>query len=317
MESGASESRKAFFVERISHCQPASNPINNGAGNGVCRPEKGKPPDRFSADNSCEAAWRIVPRLEHFMIAYLWVAFGGALGSVARFWFSGFIADRMGGTFPWGTLLVNVTGSFVIGFFATLTGPEGRWLAHSNTRIFFMTGICGGYTTFSSFSLQTLELVRGGEWLRAGVNCVGVRRALPDRRLARLRAGRGPQLNQRLLICKSPTKPFCCESSSAKATASSTTRSTKRSCSRRARRISPAPRSCAARWVSANPAACTPPKSCASPWTCPWSSKSWTARKKSAPSCPTLDGMLGGGLVTMEKVQVIDYRAGNSADKKE
>ena len=107
-----------------------------------------------------------------FMIAYLLVAFGGALGSVARFWFSGFIADRMGGTFPWGTLLVNISGSFVIGFFSTVTGPEGRWLAQSNTRIFFMTGICGGYTTFSSFSLQTLDLARGGEWFRAGMNCV-------------------------------------------------------------------------------------------------------------------------------------------------
>ncbi|MDB6122342.1 MAG: CrcB protein [Pedosphaera sp.] len=109
---------------------------------------------------------------------YSLIAFGGALGSVARFWFSGFIAHQSakhflwGETFPWGTLLVNITGSFVIGFFATLTGPDGRWLISSPGRQFFMIGICGGYTTFSSFSLQTLELMREGDWLKAGVNSV-------------------------------------------------------------------------------------------------------------------------------------------------
>jgi len=106
------------------------------------------------------------------MLTYLLVAAGGALGSVARFWFSGFVSDRMGETFPWGTLLVNITGSFVIGFFFTLTGPGGQWLAQSNTRIFFMIGICGGYTTFSSFSLNTLNLMQSGQWLRAGANCL-------------------------------------------------------------------------------------------------------------------------------------------------
>src|SRR5207247_5837935 len=89
------------------------------------------------------------------MIAYLWIAIGGALGSVARFWFSGFVARQFGETFPWGTILVNVSGSFVIGFFATLASPDGRWLVPAGFRQFFMIGICGGYTTFSSFSLQT------------------------------------------------------------------------------------------------------------------------------------------------------------------
>jgi fluoride exporter len=103
-------------------------------------------------------------------MSYLWVAFGGALGSVARFWCSGFAAAHFGETFPWGTLLVNVAGSFVIGFFAALTGPDGRWLAASHTREFVMIGVCGGYTTFSSFSLQTLSLVQDGEWFRAGAN---------------------------------------------------------------------------------------------------------------------------------------------------
>jgi len=106
------------------------------------------------------------------MLTYLWVGLGGALGSVARYWASGWIAKHFGETFPWGTLLVNVTGSLVIGFFATVTSAEGRWLAASELRMFFMVGLCGGYTTFSAFSLQTLHLARDGDWLRAGANTV-------------------------------------------------------------------------------------------------------------------------------------------------
>ncbi len=79
-------------------------------------------------------------------------------------------ADLIGETFPWGTLLVNIVGSFIIGFFATLTGPDGRIFAGSLLRQFVMVGICGGYTTFSSFSLQTLNQMNDGEWLRAGAN---------------------------------------------------------------------------------------------------------------------------------------------------
>ena len=104
------------------------------------------------------------------MLAYLWVAIGGALGSVARFWFSGLVARQFGETFPWGTLLVNTSGSLVIGFFGALTDPQGRWFAAPAMRQFFMIGICGGYTTFSSFSLQTLNLLRDREWLYAGGN---------------------------------------------------------------------------------------------------------------------------------------------------
>jgi len=105
-----------------------------------------------------------------FMLNYLLVGIGGAAGSILRFWFSGVIANRFGETFPWGTLLVNISGSFVIGFFATVTGTEGRWLIGPSGRNFFMTGICGGYTTFSSFSLQTLNLARENEWLYAAMN---------------------------------------------------------------------------------------------------------------------------------------------------
>ena len=106
------------------------------------------------------------------MLAYLWVAIGGALGSVARFWASGLVASRVGETFPWGTIIVNVTGCLIIGFFNTITGTEGRLLASPSVRTFFMVGICGGYTTFSSFSLQTLTLAKNGEWLQAGANIV-------------------------------------------------------------------------------------------------------------------------------------------------
>lgn len=106
------------------------------------------------------------------MVTYLWIALGSALGGVARYWCSGFVAERIGETFPWGTLTVNVAGSFIIGFFATLTAPDGRLLMGSNARQFVMVGILGGYTTFSSFSLQTLALARDGEWLRAGGNIV-------------------------------------------------------------------------------------------------------------------------------------------------
>ena len=104
------------------------------------------------------------------MLNYLLVGIGSAIGGIARYWASGLIANRYGGSFPWGTLLVNVTGSFAIGLFGTLTAPEGRWLVGPSGRNFFMTGICGGYTTFSSFSLQTLNLAQDEQWLYAVEN---------------------------------------------------------------------------------------------------------------------------------------------------
>jgi fluoride exporter len=91
---------------------------------------------------------------------------------VARYWCSGVAARMFGETFPWGTLFVNVTGSFLIGFFATLTGPDGRIFAGSTMRQFVMLGIFGGFTTFSSFSLQTLNLVQDGELLHASGNII-------------------------------------------------------------------------------------------------------------------------------------------------
>jgi fluoride exporter len=107
------------------------------------------------------------------MASYFWIAIGGALGSVARYWCAVVAARLFGETFPWGTLIVNIVGSFIIGFFATLTGPDGRFVAGTLVRQFVMIGICGGYTTFSAFSLQTLDLIQDGDWLRAGGNIVG------------------------------------------------------------------------------------------------------------------------------------------------
>jgi CrcB protein len=103
-------------------------------------------------------------------MAYLWVALGSALGGMARYWCSGLAARLIGESFPWGTLIVNVVGSFVIGVFAALTVSEGRFLIPSDIRIFVTVGFCGGYTTFSSFSVQTLALMREGEWVASAAN---------------------------------------------------------------------------------------------------------------------------------------------------
>ena len=107
------------------------------------------------------------------MATYLWIALGSAIGGVARYGASSLIANAVGQTFPWGTLIVNISGSFVIGFFAMLTGPDGRVVVSGDMRQFVMIGLCGGYTTFSSFSLQTLNLLRDGQVVGAGWNIAG------------------------------------------------------------------------------------------------------------------------------------------------
>lgn len=104
---------------------------------------------------------------------YLWIGIGSALGGMARYWCTVAAARLLGETFPWGTLAVNVAGSWLIGFFATLTGPDGRIFVGSTARQFVMIGLCGGFTTFSSFSLQTLNLLHDGEWIEAGGNIAG------------------------------------------------------------------------------------------------------------------------------------------------
>jgi len=102
----------------------------------------------------------------------IWVGVGGAFGSLCRFWLAMLTDAYIDSRFPWATVAANISGCLLIGFFATLTGPDGRLLVSPLTRQFVMIGICGGYTTFSSFSLQTLTLAQSGDWFRAGANVV-------------------------------------------------------------------------------------------------------------------------------------------------
>jgi fluoride exporter len=109
----------------------------------------------------------------HSWTAYFLVGIGGALGSMARFGLSVFVGERVQGNFPWGTFLVNIIGSFVIGALAAVADQPGRFSLSPAMRQLLMVGICGGFTTFSSFSIQTLELMRGGQPLYAAANVVG------------------------------------------------------------------------------------------------------------------------------------------------
>jgi fluoride exporter len=103
-------------------------------------------------------------------MSYVVVIGGGGIGAGLRFALSNFIASRYGESFPLGTLIVNISGCFLIGLIAALSDPDGKLFLSSTTRQFLMIGIMGGYTTFSSFSLQTLNLARDGEWFSVGLN---------------------------------------------------------------------------------------------------------------------------------------------------
>jgi CrcB protein len=104
-------------------------------------------------------------------MSYLWVMIGSALGGVLRYALTR-IAIPISYNVPWGTILINALGSFAIGYFGTLTLQTGRYPVSDNLRLFVMVGICGGFTTFSSFSLQTFDLLRSGAWGRAMLNVV-------------------------------------------------------------------------------------------------------------------------------------------------
>ena len=114
------------------------------------------------------AAKATVDKMRHAALLYGCVAAGSVLGGVARYLAA--LAIQLGPPFPWATLFVNVTGSFIIGFYAALSGPDGRLFASVRQRQFVITGFCGGYTTFSTFSLETFTLLQGGMVQTASLN---------------------------------------------------------------------------------------------------------------------------------------------------
>jgi CrcB protein len=106
-------------------------------------------------------------------MSYLWVTVGSALGGLLRFTIGKLLLSfDVSVGFPIGTVFINVFGSFIIGYFGTLTLHSGRYPTSDNVRLFVMVGLCGGFTTFSSFSLQTFDLARSGAWGRVVANIV-------------------------------------------------------------------------------------------------------------------------------------------------
>lgn len=104
-------------------------------------------------------------------MSYLWVTVGSALGGLLRYTLTRLTLSISNG-FPFGTVMINIIGCFIIGYFGTLTLHCGRYAVSSNLRLFVMVGICGGFTTFSSFSLESFDLLRSGEWGRAMANII-------------------------------------------------------------------------------------------------------------------------------------------------
>jgi fluoride exporter len=104
------------------------------------------------------------------MTKYLMVAMGGALGSVLRFWVGGYVSNRLGTRFPYGTFLINVTASFLIGFILTLLAERTHW--SPNWRYLIPIGFIGGYSTFSTFEYESFRVFQDGELLMAALNVV-------------------------------------------------------------------------------------------------------------------------------------------------
>ena len=103
------------------------------------------------------------------MVPCVWVMLGSALGGFFRYGITRWMLHTET-ALPWSTIGITVLGSFVIGFFGALTMSGTRPVVSDNLRLFVMLGICGGFTTFSSFSLETFDLLRGGAWARALAN---------------------------------------------------------------------------------------------------------------------------------------------------
>ena len=104
------------------------------------------------------------------MIKYLMVALGGAVGAIARFWVGGYVGQRMGTRFPYGTFMINCSGSFVVGLVVTLLAERTHWSA--NLRYLIPIGFVGAYTTFSTFEFETLRALQDGQVFVAGLNVV-------------------------------------------------------------------------------------------------------------------------------------------------
>jgi fluoride exporter len=102
------------------------------------------------------------------MTKYWMVGIGGFIGAIARFWVGGYISNRMGTRFPYGTFVINCTGSFLIGFIMTLLAERTHW--SPNWRYLIPVGFIGAYTTFSTFEFETLRSIQEGEMLMASLN---------------------------------------------------------------------------------------------------------------------------------------------------
>jgi fluoride exporter len=104
------------------------------------------------------------------MNKYWMVGIGGFLGAIARFWLGGFISNRLGAKFPYGTFVINISGSYLIGLIVTLLAERSHWSA--NWRYLIPIGFIGAYTTFSTFELETFQTLRDGEFVFASLNVV-------------------------------------------------------------------------------------------------------------------------------------------------
>jgi CrcB protein len=106
--------------------------------------------------------------LENSVVTYFWIALGAVFGASARYFLSGYIAKVLSSSFPYGTLIINITGSWLLGFFLVWTSE--RALLDARWRLFLAIGFCGSYTTFSSYAYETFALVEQGQWLLVGWN---------------------------------------------------------------------------------------------------------------------------------------------------